>query len=1201
MNPSTPNIDQGVQADPALAELVEELTARLKAGEAVDLDAWLTQRPEQADELRRLFPMLRLLADLSRSGEMSVPPALCEDALTGTLGDFRLIREVGRGGMGIVYEAKQISLGRRVALKVLPFAATLDPRHLQRFHNEARAAAGLHHTNIVPVYAVGIERGVHYYAMQFIDGHTLAELIAQQRHGHLPAPPTVDEAAAAPASTVPPAAQATSAAPRDAAYYRRAAEWGIQAAEALDCAHSLGVVHRDVKPANLLLDPTGRLWVTDFGLAQVQCDTKLTMTGDLVGTLRYMSPEQALAQRVVIDHRTDVYSLGATLYELLALEPAFGGADRQELLRQVAFEEPRSPRRLNKAIPAELETIVLKAMEKNPAERYATAQELADDLRRWLEDRPIRARRPPLWTRLGRWARQHKPLVAGALAALVMGLAVLAAASGWVARDHEARRTKNREVVSGALEDSASWQRQGRLPEALSAARRAEGLLAGADVDDALRQQVRARLADLELLDSLQNVRLERATAIKDNHFDWEGTDSLYSETFRGAGLDVEALSAEEAGERLRRTTVAAELAAMLDDWAWVRRRTRGQDDPSWKALLRVARLADPDAWRTRVRKALERNDLPALRAAAASEEVLRLPPATLSVLGNALGGDKEARGQAETFLRQAQRLHSGDFWLAHLLIEFFHNTQPPQPEEAIRFAAVAVALRPSSAEAHLALGAVLADMGRTDEAIAEFREAIRLKKDCASPHYSLGSALYDKGRLDEAITEFREAIRIKMDYAEAHGNLGITLRAKGGLDEAIAEYREAIRINKDSPEAHYNLGLALRDKGRSDEAIAEYREAIRIDKDHFGAHNNLGAALADKGRPDEAIAEYREAIRLRKDYAEAHINLGLALRGKGRPDEAIAEYREAIRIDKDHFGAHTNLGNALRDKGRPDEAIAEYREAIRINKDFALAHHNLGITLRDKGRLEEAITEFREAIRINKDFALAHCNLGLALCNKGQFAEALAELRRGHELGLKNPRWAYPSAELVKQCERLVELDAKLPRVLKGEVQPADVAERLTLAEICHYKSLYAAAVRFYAAAFAAEPKLNGEQPSAPRYNAACAAALAGCGRGKDVEGMGEEEAAHLRQQALDWLRADLGAWRRHLEKGPVKDRPVIVGQLRHCLEDPDLAGVRGKEPLARLTEAERLAWQKLWADVADTLARAEKQIAAEKNSTPK
>jgi serine/threonine protein kinase len=219
------------------------------------------------------------------------------------------------------------------------------------------------------------------------------------------------------------------------AFFRMVATLGIQAAEALEHAHQIGVVHRDIKPGNLLLDTRGNLWVTDFGLAQFQNSVELTMTGDLVGTLRYMSPEQALANRIVIDHRTDVYSLGATLYELLTLVPAFSVKDRQELLRQVAFEDPRTPRKLNKSIPFELETIVLKAMEKNAADRYGTAQEMANDLGRFLEDKPIQARRPTIRQRIARWGRRHKTVVRAAVALLVLTTGVTTIASLRIAHE----------------------------------------------------------------------------------------------------------------------------------------------------------------------------------------------------------------------------------------------------------------------------------------------------------------------------------------------------------------------------------------------------------------------------------------------------------------------------------------------------------------------------------------------------------------------------------------------------------------------------------------------------------------------------------------------------------------------------------------------------------------------------------------------
>jgi serine/threonine protein kinase len=449
--------------DPRVLEAVREFQVALDAGRKPDRLTFQARYPDIADVLTGCFDALEfmhaaapgLVADAVATDPDGLQPEL-------PLGDFRLVREIGRGGMGVVYEAVQQSLGRRVALKVLPFAATLDPRQLQRFKNEAYAAAQLHHTNIVPVYAVGCERGVHYYAMQFIEGRTLAALIAELRRELAGAELTAIYAPSG-RETSPVAARITEPAVRRPDHDRLTAEFGMQAAEALDHAHQLGIVHRDIKPANLLVDARGKLWVTDFGLAHCQTQAGLTMTGDLVGTLRYMSPEQAFAERTLIDHRTDIYSLGVTLYELLTLEPAFPGRERQVLLRQIAFDDPRAPRRVNPAIPEELEIIILKAIEKNPGDRYSTARELADDLRRYLCDEPLKAKRPTFRQRLRKSLRRHRGVVTSAAVSGVLLLIVavigLAIGNRFIAAEKAGKEQALQEAVASLHAADENFQK----------------------------------------------------------------------------------------------------------------------------------------------------------------------------------------------------------------------------------------------------------------------------------------------------------------------------------------------------------------------------------------------------------------------------------------------------------------------------------------------------------------------------------------------------------------------------------------------------------------------------------------------------------------------------------------------------------------------------------------------------------------------
>jgi serine/threonine protein kinase len=443
----TPDLS-GLSGDARLHDALLAYVEARQVGREPDRGDLLAAHPEIRRELEEFFAaddeMERLAGALRELALDGAPPsgsAGDTSPALGQLGDFRLLREIGRGGMGVVYEVEQVSLRRRVALKVLPLAAALDPRQLQRFKNEALAAAHLRHEHIVPVHAVGEERGVHYYAMQFVEGFSLAALIAElKREGqgkkHTPPPsPRLDATS--------PAALSTERSQGSRRYYAWVASLGRQAALALEHAHSVGIVHRDVKPANLLLDPSGHLWVTDFGLAQMAGDAGLTVTGELLGTLRYASPEQVLARRGVVDHRSDVYSLGATLYELLTLRPLFDGRDRNELLRQIADEEPRPPRSVHAAVPLELETVVLKALRKEPAERYATARELADDLQRFADHLPVLARRPTPTERLWKFARRHPALVAGGVVVLLLLLAA-SLVSTLLVRNEQARTEAER-------------------------------------------------------------------------------------------------------------------------------------------------------------------------------------------------------------------------------------------------------------------------------------------------------------------------------------------------------------------------------------------------------------------------------------------------------------------------------------------------------------------------------------------------------------------------------------------------------------------------------------------------------------------------------------------------------------------------------------------------------------------------------------
>jgi WD40 repeat protein/serine/threonine protein kinase/Flp pilus assembly protein TadD len=586
-------------------ELAEEFLERFRRGERPALSEYTSRFPALAGQIRDLFPALVMLEDVRPHSQgvsaSSEQLPVASGKKLERLGDYRILREVGRGGMGIVYEAEQESLGRHVALKVLPAQSLLDDRHLQRFQREARAAARLHHTNIVPVFGVGEQDGLHYYVMQFIQGQGLDQVLAvlkRLRGGPLKtdvktlpsvgmasaaavahslltgvfALPNVDRiTASSPDSHEGDTASVVSATSSDVRlpgqstqtlseggqpYWHSVARIGIQVAQALVYAHTQGTLHRDIKPSNLLLDTQGIVWVTDFGLAKAMNSEDLTHTGDVVGTLRYMAPERFKGRA---DARSDIYALGLTLYELLTLRPAFDASERNRLFLQVVSLDPARPRKLNAAVPRDLETIVLKAAARDPGDRYQDAEELAEDLRRFTDDKPIRARPVSELEKMWRWCRRN-PSMAMLTIALLLALTLGSAGVTWKWREAELRRREAEAQKLNAM--AAESETAAKRDEAISARNDTRRTLASVTLDKGIALAVQGEVEEglfwmLEALKIVPESDIELTRLIRTNLAGWrsltpnlrqiiERPSAVYGCSFVGGGYRLLAVGSHE-------------------------------------------------------------------------------------------------------------------------------------------------------------------------------------------------------------------------------------------------------------------------------------------------------------------------------------------------------------------------------------------------------------------------------------------------------------------------------------------------------------------------------------------------------------------------------------------------------------------------------------------------------------------------------
>ena len=1080
-------------------ELADSFMKRFRQGERPPLSEYTDRYPELADEIREVFPALVMMnqveADLQELNGHPDQQAGDFQVDSQQLGDYRLIREVGRGGMGVVYEAEQISLSRQVALKILPKQVLLDSKYKERFVREAKAAARLHHTNIVPVFGIGEQDGIQYIVMQFIHGLGLDEVLVELKRlrdeslaGQKPSSqeksPNVDSQNGDVAKSVaqslmsgrfertvlvsddletpveaaefeinrdtetgrlsetqivshsfilPGRTDAGSSISSRNVYWQSVARIGQQAADALQYAHDQGIVHRDVKPGNLLLDTRGIVWVTDFGLAKAADQQDLTHTGDVLGTLRYMAPEQFEGKS---DARSDVFALGLTLYELLALKPAFDEQQRQKLVKQVTTAAPPRLRTTDPSIPRDLETIVHKAIDRDPEHRYQTAVELAADLQRYLGDEPIHARRPPVFQRLLKWTRRHRAVVTTAVVGLLALITFAAGAVGWIAHDRAARQTRIVDEIDSNLSEVAELMSQERWQDAQSLAQRSEMLVATADVDSDVRGRVTRVLDDLRLVEELEDARSLLYTWT-DSHFDYAGSDRAYAAAFRAHGIDFDNLSPQQAADRLRaHNDIGIPIVVALDAWSHSRRRIARDNESDWRHLIAVAQRVDPDSQRRRLRELWSReitDDVKAELMELARNKDLALgdqPTVTLLVRALKLA---EMQSEALAFLHAAQRNKNTEFWLNFELASMLKKNG--EYEHAVRFYTACVSLRPDNSAAWNNLGNVLKDNDELEDAIHALRTAIdqnprlihahknlalafalqdrhdhavsilevalridseELDPDGKRPRVTLadvlslyGSSLADSGRLDEAIKVHEEAIGYNPVTSDrVYFNYGNALQMNGDREGAIQAYRDAIDRNEKNGEAWTNLGVLL----EGGESIAALETAIEIDDQNPITYNGLGNTLFDMEDLDGAARAFQRAIEIDEGYGIAYANLGNVFGEQSELDRAI----EYIQMGIDRGAeAYSGLAGALYRARRFDEAAEAARTAIDRDPEDIGAYGNLAAILGAMGEDDEAITVLRDAIEKSPESGTLHYNLAHSLQAVGRRDEAVEAYRK--------------------------------------------------------------------------------------------------------------------------------------------------------------------------------------------------------------
>ncbi len=816
------------------------------------------------------------LRDTSENTRLIRPKSSETSKLSGQTTRYQLIGELARGGMGAIFQGRDLDLGRDLAVKVIREEHRDDPEMVRRFVEEAQIGGQLQHPGIVPVHELGrLPDGRLFIAMKLVRGRTLAALLATRRG------PDEDRT--------------------------RFLSIFEQVCQTMAYAHARGVIHRDLKPSNIMVGSFGEVQVMDWGLAKVldqggvadeekailaAGDDPAVWTlrsgsaamesrpGSVLGTPSYMAPEQARGSLDTLDERADVFALGSILCEILTGQPAFAGVGGAELYRKAERADlSDAMARLDSCdADAELVSLARSCLAAAAKHRPRDAGMVVAGLTAYLRGVEGRLREAELAqaraeTRAA--GERRRRLLTMALAASVLATALIGAAAwGWMDRDRRLREGALRAAVDGAFADASKKRERARAAgsdpirwvEAIEAARRAESLLGGGPPINGQRDRVRAFLADLvrerDATEAAEKDRriVERLAAIHNDfgvHNDDAKSDAEYAAAFRAYGVDLDELDPAEAGLMLAASQAATDLASALDRWAFLRRGRMLHNPQGANRLVAAAKTADPDPWRNALRDTLGRKDggparrLETLERLAATADVERLPVASVSRLATSLAF-LGRRDQAISLLRRAQASHRDDFWVnADLGRDLMFSGRP---EEAVRFFAVAASVRPKSGVALDGLGKSLLLSGQPTEAADVFRELNRLRPDDALAHVALGSVLLSLGEPAEAAAQFGEAKRLKPGDWMVRDQIALAYSERGEWTAAVEEQSEAVRRFPKSAVAHKALAHALQSAGRIEDAVAEFREAVRLDPRLSSTNLFLGRALIEAGDYQEAL-----------------------------------------------------------------------------------------------------------------------------------------------------------------------------------------------------------------------------------------------------------------------------------------------------------------------------------------------------------